>query len=294
VSGSVTASATSSGMISVPSGGSYYDLVAPNSEGETVTLPSGVTGSDVDGSSTYYVGAVSSSGPAAISGGDETATTDTTAADQTGTSSFQLVDAQGNPVSLSGNLTSFMVTLGSQSTATDPLYDAFDGTTGGGDTGALLLSPYIKGGTVSNTYYNHYSLLRSLEDIFCVSSGSGNASGYTGSINVSTGVDGDGHLGYAGQPGLATFGTDVFTDSPFDTTTQTVTSPAVTVTVTGPTHTVTVPGKPGHGGSGWGKPHHGWSPPPPPPHHPGHGKPVGWHPAPVWHGGHKPAARSHK
>jgi len=59
---------------------------------------------------------------------------------------------------------------------------------GGGRVGAVLLSPFIKGGTVSNVPYNHYSLLRSVEDIF--------------------GLD---HLGYAGQKGLASFGRDVFT-----------------------------------------------------------------------------------
>jgi phosphatidylinositol-3-phosphatase len=37
---------------------------------------------------------------------------------------------------------------------------------GGGKIGAVLLSPFIKGGTVSNTDYNHYSLLASLENLF--------------------------------------------------------------------------------------------------------------------------------
>jgi hypothetical protein len=37
---------------------------------------------------------------------------------------------------------------------------------GGGRTGAVLLSPYIKAGTTNDTPYNHYSLLRSVEDIF--------------------------------------------------------------------------------------------------------------------------------
>jgi hypothetical protein len=59
---------------------------------------------------------------------------------------------------------------------------------GGGDTGAVLLSPFIAPGTVTQTAYNHYSLLRSIEDLF-----------------------GLGHLGYAGQTGLASFGSDVFT-----------------------------------------------------------------------------------
>ncbi|HWH12668.1 MAG TPA: alkaline phosphatase family protein [Solirubrobacteraceae bacterium] len=59
---------------------------------------------------------------------------------------------------------------------------------GGGDTGAVLLSPFIAPGTVTQTAYNHYSLLRSIEDLF-----------------------GLGHLGLAGQAGLTAFGSDVFT-----------------------------------------------------------------------------------
>jgi hypothetical protein len=59
---------------------------------------------------------------------------------------------------------------------------------GGGRTGAVALSPYIRPGTVSDTPYNHYSLLRSLEDLF-----------------------GLGHLGYAAAEGLRPFGADVFT-----------------------------------------------------------------------------------
>jgi phosphatidylinositol-3-phosphatase len=59
---------------------------------------------------------------------------------------------------------------------------------GGGRIGAVLLSPYIRPGTSSSEPYNHYSLLRSVEDIFGV-----------------------GHLGYAAQPGLRPFGQDIFT-----------------------------------------------------------------------------------
>jgi len=54
---------------------------------------------------------------------------------------------------------------------------------GGDRTGAVLLSPILKPGTVSNTPFNHFSLLKSLEDIF----------------------DTDGYLGYAAQPGLLGF-----------------------------------------------------------------------------------------
>jgi hypothetical protein len=59
---------------------------------------------------------------------------------------------------------------------------------GGDRTGALLISPFIKPGTVTNTPYNHYAMLKTLEDIFRVG----------------------GYLGYAGQPGLVPFGTDIF------------------------------------------------------------------------------------
>lgn len=60
---------------------------------------------------------------------------------------------------------------------------------GGDRTGTVLLSPFIRPGTVSQTPYNHYSLLKSLEDIFGI----------------------DEYLGYAGQKGLVPFGTDIFT-----------------------------------------------------------------------------------
>ena len=54
---------------------------------------------------------------------------------------------------------------------------------GGDRTGAVLLSPFIKPGTVSNTPFNHYSLLKTMEDIFQTK----------------------GYLGYAAQPGLLGF-----------------------------------------------------------------------------------------
>jgi Phosphoesterase family len=114
------------------------------------------------------------------------------------TAAFTLIDDQGNPVEVSGAAYTGTLTLttGADS-ASDPFYNAFDATTGGGDSGAVLISPYIKPGTVSNTYYNHYSLLRSLEDIFDITSG---------------GVGNTGYLGFASQPGLAPFGSDVFTN----------------------------------------------------------------------------------
>ena len=61
---------------------------------------------------------------------------------------------------------------------------------GGGRVGAVLLSRFIRPGTVSDVAYNHYALLRSVEDAFGLA-----------------------HLGYAAQPGLASFGADVYTDA---------------------------------------------------------------------------------
>ncbi len=254
------ASGTAGGMITQtitgPTTSAEGSLVSVDDEGQQVTPPSGITFTQNGTADTnpVYIGQVVTAPPAAIG----KTTSDTAQADQGPVASFQLVDANGDPVGLSSTSGSYAgtYTLSGDSTANDPFYDAFDGTTGGGDTGAVLLSPYIKGGTVSNNYYNHYSLLRSIEDIFQTSNGSGSAPGYTGPINVSTGVDGAGHLGYAAQPGLAPFGTDVFTNSPSDATstvTNTVTkavtstvnktvSSTVTTYLPGSIFTVTTPG----------------------------------------------------
>jgi phospholipase C len=62
------------------------------------------------------------------------------------------------------------------------------GGPGGGRTGAVLISPFIAPGTVSDAPYNHYSLLKSVEQIFQLP-----------------------FLGYAGRTGLAGFGADVYT-----------------------------------------------------------------------------------
>jgi hypothetical protein len=68
---------------------------------------------------------------------------------------------------------------------------------GGGQIGALLLSSkYVKAGsTDTKGSYNHYSALRSYEDLLGVTTG---------------GSDGKGHLGFAAAKGLAPFGPDVF------------------------------------------------------------------------------------
>jgi hypothetical protein len=115
------------------------------------------------------------------------------------TGSFTLADANGKTLQTTGAVSG--VTLGARTPATDPLFDFGDGTNGGGDTGSVLISPFIRPGTVSTEFYNHYSWLRTMEDLF-------------GVARASRGLDGRGHIGYAAQPGLAPFGRDVF-NNPF-------------------------------------------------------------------------------
>jgi phospholipase C len=58
---------------------------------------------------------------------------------------------------------------------------------GGGKIGAVVLSPWVRAGSINSTPYNHYSLLRSVQALF-----------------------GLGPLGYSGQAGLRAFGDDIY------------------------------------------------------------------------------------
>jgi hypothetical protein len=58
---------------------------------------------------------------------------------------------------------------------------------GGGTVGALLLSPYLKGAVTSQEPYNHFSLLRTIEDLFGLA-----------------------HLGYAALPSVKSFEAAMF------------------------------------------------------------------------------------
>ncbi len=59
---------------------------------------------------------------------------------------------------------------------------------GGGTVGALLLSPYVKAGTTNQEAFNHFSLLRTIEDLFALK-----------------------HLGYAALPAVKPFAPGMFT-----------------------------------------------------------------------------------
>ncbi len=64
------------------------------------------------------------------------------------------------------------------------------GKPGGGQVGALLLSPFIKGGNLEQGTYNHFSLLRTVEDFFGLS-----------------------HLGYAAGKEVSSFSPSLFSAS---------------------------------------------------------------------------------
>lgn len=67
---------------------------------------------------------------------------------------------------------------------------------GGGRTGLVAVSPFITPGTQSAVPYNHYSFLKSMEQVFGI----------------------DEYLGYANMPGLVPFGDDVYNNKAGTTT----------------------------------------------------------------------------
>lgn len=62
---------------------------------------------------------------------------------------------------------------------------------GGGRVGAVVLSPFTQPGSTTTTAYNHYALLRTIEDVFALD-----------------------HLGFAAASGLQPFGSDVLNAGP--------------------------------------------------------------------------------
>jgi hypothetical protein len=219
-------------------------LVAP---GSSLVLDSKINADDtgrlVSGTgipADTFVGAVSDTGPVSL-GSNSSVTSASNNYAKPWMGSFQLLNDSGQPVTLSagfvGNVTlsaegaastvgTTSCPSGSEAATTagcvtaDPLYDPTDFTPGGGDTGTVLISPLIKPGTVSSTYYNHYSTLRTLEDLLLTGATCTEPSNVDTPMVAGTlcgGLDGGGHLGYAAQAGLATFGPDVFTAQSFTT-----------------------------------------------------------------------------
>ena len=196
-----------------------------------------VSGTDANGNTIppdTFVGAVSDTGPIALSGNASTTTASNNYA-KPWIGTYQLLNDSGQPVTLptgfNGNVTlgaegatstvgTASCPSGSEAATTsgcataDPLYDPTDFTPGGGDTGTVLISPLIKPGTVSSTYYNHYSALRTMEDLLLTGQSCSEPSDADTPLAAGTvcgGLDGEGHIGYAAQSGLASFGPDVFT-----------------------------------------------------------------------------------
>ena len=127
---------------------------------------------------------------------------------------FQVVDCTSNAVDVLTGARDERELRPPETAATDPLFSSTIETPGGGDTGSILISPLIKPGTVSTVDYNHYSWLRTMEDLFQVGKGHSNSTIPGGAGSVSQGLDGDGHLGFAAQPNLRTFGSDIFNNVP--------------------------------------------------------------------------------
>jgi hypothetical protein len=86
---------------------------------------------------------------------------------------------------------------GEQAGPNDPMPGIYG--MGGGRVGTLVVGRCVAAGKTDTSAYNHYSLLRSLEDLFGIKTG---------------GSDGKGHLGFAGASGLAPFGPDLFSSCP--------------------------------------------------------------------------------
>jgi hypothetical protein len=160
------------------------------------------------------VGPVTDAGPRFDTASSAAATKPATnPADKAYIGTFEVVDCTSNAVlPLSDTVSS--ISFPAETAKTDPLYSSKIETPGGGDTGSILISPLIKPGTVSKVYYNHYSWLKTMEDLFKVTKGNRHGTITGGAGSVSGGLDGGGHLGFAAQQKLRGFGLDVFTNVP--------------------------------------------------------------------------------
>ncbi|MBV9366659.1 MAG: hypothetical protein JOY89_20675 [Solirubrobacterales bacterium] len=130
--------------------------------------------------------AMGTSSPTSSTGATTTSSTGATTTSSTGTSSASTT------TETSGTLTTDTTTATGSTPTTTPAPSLGVGATtptgGGGQVGLLLISPYVKPGSIDVVdYFNHFSLLASIENLFGLK-----------------------HLGYAGAPGLPVFGAAVF------------------------------------------------------------------------------------
>jgi hypothetical protein len=125
-----------------------------------------------------------------------TATTGTTTAPTTGTPTTGTTTPTTPTAPTTGTSTTTTPTLSTTTPTTTTPTSIGDGETnptgGGGHVGLLLISRYVKPGSVDVIgYFNHFSLLASIEDLFNL-----------------------GHLGYATDPALPVFDASVFNAKP--------------------------------------------------------------------------------
>jgi hypothetical protein len=177
--------------------GARTDAAATAPEGSSTIADNAIVATDA-GRSVSGAGVPAGAFVGQVTDTPATATAPSQSGGLADTGSFALVSTSGEPLATISAVSG--IVLGARTPASDPLYDATDETNGGGDTGSVMISPYITPGSVSTVYYNHYSWLRTMEDLFKVG-------------HASPGLDKKGHIGYAAQPGLAPFGPDVF-DNP--------------------------------------------------------------------------------
>jgi phospholipase C len=86
-----------------------------------------------------------------------------------------------------GASTTTSATVTTTTTTSAPLGGETSPTGGGGRVGLLLISPYVKPGSVSEIYYDHFSLLLSIEELFSLK-----------------------RLGYTMNPALVSFGRAIY------------------------------------------------------------------------------------
>lgn len=148
----------------------------------TPTTPSTTTPTTVSSTTPTTVSSTTSTTASPTTPTTVTSTTPTTV------SSTPIITTTAGPTPTSTTTTAATTTTTSATTTTPSTTGSTAPTGGGGQVGMLVISQYIKPGTVDVLdYYNHYAFLRSLENIFSL-----------------------GHLGYANNDTLATFDAGIF------------------------------------------------------------------------------------